>query len=63
MNMMNNVLEKVDHFIDRVFSYMGTVSTFCYDKLSVFLKHAYAWSVVIGIILILIIGIYLLVAR
>ena len=52
MDMMNNVLEKVDHFIDLVFSYMDKGSSFCYDKLSVFLKHAYAWSVVIGIVLI-----------
>ena len=59
MDMMNNVLEKVDHFIDLVFSYMEKGSSFCYDKLSVFLKHAYAWSVVIGIVLILIMGIYL----
>ncbi len=59
MDMMNNVLEKVDHFIDLIFSYMEKASSFCYDKLSVFLKHAYAWSVVIGIVLILIMGIYL----
>ena len=59
MNMMNNVLEKVNHFIDALFSHMETVSGFCYDKLSVVLKHAYAWSVVIGIVLILIMGIYL----
>ena len=59
MDMMNNVLEKVNYFIDEIFSFMETVSGFCYDKLSVFLKHAYAWSVVIGIVLILIMGIYL----
>ena len=59
MNMMNNVLEKVNHLIDALFSHMETISGFCYDKLSVFLKHAYAWSVVIGIVLILIMGIYL----
>ena len=58
MDMMNNVLEKVNHLIDALFSHMETVSGFCYDKLSVFLKHAYAWSVVIGIVLILLIGIY-----
>ncbi len=59
MDMMNNILEKVNHLIDALFSHMETVSGFCYDKLSVFLKHAYAWSVVIGIVLILIMGIYL----
>ena len=59
MDMMNNVLEKVNHLIDALFSHMEIVSGFCYDKLSVFLKHAYAWSVVIGIVLILIMGIYL----
>ena len=59
MDMMNNVLEKVNHIIDALFSNMEKGSSFCYDKLSVFLKHAYAWSVVIGIVLILIMGIYL----
>ena len=58
MDMMNNVLERVNHFIDLVFSYMEKASAFCYEKLSIFLKHAYAWSVVIGIVLILVIGIY-----
>ena len=58
MDIMNNLLEKVNHRIDGIFSFMEKVSGFCYDKLSVLLKHAYAWSVVIGIVLILIMGIY-----
>jgi hypothetical protein len=35
---------------------MEKVSGFCLDKLELSFKHAYAWSVVIGAVMVLLIG-------
>lgn len=53
---MDAILDKINAGIDYVFSLMEKVSGFCLDKLELSFKHAYAWSVVIGAVMVLLIG-------
>jgi hypothetical protein len=53
---METILDKINSGIDYGFSLMEDLCSLCLDKLSLFFKHAYAWCVVVGSILIILMG-------
>lgn len=53
---MDAILDKINAGIDYIFSLMEKISGICLDKLELFFKHAYAWSVLTGAVMVLIIG-------
>ena len=53
---METVLDKINSGIDYGISLMEALCSFCLDKLTLLFKHAFAWSVVIGAIMLLLLG-------
>ncbi len=53
---METVLNKINSAIDYGISGMEALCSFCLDKLTLLFKHAFAWSVVIGAIMLLLLG-------
>ena len=54
---MENILNKKYSYIDKLFDLMEKACSFCFDKLSMVLNHAYAWAIVISIGLLLVFNI------
>ena len=51
---MENILHKANIYIDKLFDLMEKACSFCFEKLSLALNHAYAWAIVISIGLLLV---------
>lgn len=51
---MENILDKANMYIDKLFGLMDKASSFCFDKLSMALNHAYAWAIVVSVGLLLV---------
>jgi len=55
-NFMEKYLDIVNNKVDVVFSLMEKLCSICFDFLTVFFKHAYAWSVFVGVIALILIS-------
>ena len=51
---MENILNKANSFIDKLFDLMDKACSYCFDKLSMALNHAYSWAIVVSIGLLLV---------
>ena len=55
---MENILDKINLLIDKLFDAMEQACSFCYEKLSIILNHAFAWAIALGITLLFVVNIY-----
>ena len=57
---MENFLGRINLFINKLFDLMQQACSFCYEKLSVFLNHAFSWAIVLSIAVLLLFNLVVL---
>ena len=57
---MENFLDRINLFINKLFDLMQQSCSFCYEKFSVFLNYAFSWAIVLSIAVLLLFNLVVL---